>query len=182
MSGSSEPVSRGLRPHPAPKVLGILSIVFGGIVLLMMLVSMTLLGMGPLEDMPGASLGAVQRYADALEPSATIILITMTAMSAALIAIGIGQLRYRRWAGTASTVWSIVGLLVLVGQTVNHFLVTVPALSEFLGSLSGDSEMARVMEGATGAGAIINVLLYVPYPIILLVIMRKPAVVEAMNR
>lgn len=182
MSVSSETVTRGLRPHPAPKVLGILSIVFGGIVLLMTLVGLTLSGAGAFEQLPGVDMGAAKTYMDALEPWATILMMSMIAMSGALVAIGIGQLKYQRWARTAAIGWSILGLVIVVGLVLHHYLLTVPALEVFLSSFGGDNEVTSMMKGMTGASGILSVIMYAPYPIILLVIMRKPAVLEAMNR
>jgi hypothetical protein len=173
-------VTRGLRPHPAPKVLGILSIVFGGIVILMTLVGLTMSGVGAFEQLPGVDMAAAQIYIDALEPWATILMMSMIAMSGALVAIGIGQLKYQRWARTAAIGWSLLGFVIIIGLLLQHYLVTVPALEVFLGSLGGGNEVTSMMRGLTGASGIVSVILYAPYPIIMLVLMRKPAVIESM--
>jgi hypothetical protein len=170
-----------VRRHPAPRVLGILSIVFGGIVVLMSLVGMSMSGLSTFEKLPGFDMDATQRYLDALEPAATILMMTMIAMSAGLIAIGIGQLRYRQWARKAALAWSVLGLVVIVGLVLHHYMLVMPATMVFLESLEGASDVRRMMEGMSGASAILSVVMYAPYPIIQLILMRKTAVIEAMD-
>lgn len=174
-------MNTAVRRHPAPKVLGILSIVFGGIVLLLSLVGMSLSGAGAFQGLPGAHSAAIEAYLEAIEPGATILMIAMIAMSLGLVAIGIGQLKYQRWARTAAIAWSLIGFVVIAGLVVHHYTSTIPAFTVFLDSLGDFAEMKQMMEGATGASGILNVVMYLPYPIVQLVLMRKPAVVAAMD-
>lgn len=170
-------------PSKAPKVLGILSIVFGGVVVLLTLVGLSMSGAGSMRSLGLQTVEAFERYAAAIEPSASILMITMILMSVALIAIGIGQVGYRRWARSASIVWSAVGLVVLAALVVQHYVVVVPAFdTHVLGAFSDDPQVAQFMSGATKSGGILSLVMYAPYPIILMMIMRRPGVVASMTR
>jgi hypothetical protein len=78
-------------------------------------------------------------------------------------------------------VWSVLALVVLVGQFAFHFLVTAPALNQFVAQLSRHSELSNMMSGMGAGLGFATLFFYAPYPIILLVLMRKPAVVAAMK-
>ncbi len=169
-------------PRPgAPRVLGILSIVFGSIVVAFSVFGLAAAGMG--RDMMGfrGAREAFDAYSAALQPWASIATIVMVGMSLALLFIGIGQRGYRQWAQRASVVWAALALVVLAGQFAFHFLVTAPALDQFIASLQRHSPVSDMMSGMGAGLGFASLFFYAPYPIILLVLMRKPAVVAAMN-
>ena len=174
-------MNTAVRRHPAPKVLGILSLVFGGIVVLLTLVGLTLSGAGALDQLPGSQRTSIDQYLSAIEPAATILMVAMIAMSVGLMVIGIGQLGYKRWARQAAIIWSFLGFLVVAGLVLHHYMSVVPAFTVFLDSLGDFAEMRQMLEGSTSAGGILSVVMYLPYPIVQLVLMRKPAVVAAMS-
>lgn len=165
----------------SPRVLGILSIVFGSIVVAFSLFGLAAAGLG--SDMMGsrAARRAFEVYAAELQPWSTIATIVMIGMSLALLFIGIGQRGYRQWAQRAAVAWAIAALVVLAGQFAFHFLVTTPALDRFIAGLQRHSPVGDMMSGmGTGLG-FASLFFYAPYPIIMLVLMRKPAVVAAMT-
>ncbi|MCC6623121.1 MAG: hypothetical protein IT385_17820 [Deltaproteobacteria bacterium] len=164
----------------APKVLGILSIIFGSLLVLLTLFALLTTDsmLNKLfEGFPGKGF---KEYMDELGPWMTIWSVITLVMAGSLLAIGIGQLRYRRWARASSIVWALAALVFVAGQVAFHFLVTAPALERLLGALA-KSEIASMIGGLGSSSIITTVVLYSPYPIITLVLMRKPEVVEAMN-
>ena len=92
--------------------------------------------------------------------------LALRVMSAALVAIGIGQYLYKRWATAATTAWPIVALVVAVGIAGVMAGVVAPAMTEpFL---------------ACGVAA--SMVLLLPYPIVLLVAFRRQMVRASMIR
>ncbi len=169
------------RISPAPKVLGILSLVFGGIVILMSLIGFTIGGASSMGGMPGAE-AAMNEYLAAIEPGASLLLTAMLVMSGALIVIGVGQLGYKRWARKAAITWGIAGLVVVVGTVLHHYLSVLPSFHLLTAVFADTPEVATMMEGMTSSAGIISVVMYAPYPIINIVLMRKPHVVAAMDK
>lgn len=170
-----------MEPRPnAPKVLGILSIVFGAIGALFTLLGALGTATGAFQKMAGeGAQAAMASYMAKLQPLSTVITIVMGLMSVALILIGTGQLRYRRWATSASVQWAIVGLAVLIGQVIWQVLVVGPALETYLDDL-GIGRAAREM-GFGKAMALVALAFYAPYPIVLIAYFKKPRIVEAMT-
>jgi len=168
-------------PRPSsPRVLGILSIVFGSIVTAFSLFGLVTARMNTDRLIAPSMREASAIYLAKLQPWATIVALVMVAMSVALIVIGIGQRRYRRWAQQGAVLWSCAALVVLMGLFAHQFLVTAPALDEFLRSLATFSDASLFSGMGVGLG-FASLLLYAPYPIILLVMMRRPVVVAAMT-
>jgi len=166
----------------SPNILGILSIVFGSIV-----VALTLMAFGfdPMDSPMVRDVADLGRALDvlkaSLEPWATLSSIAMLIMGASLIGIGIGQRGYRRWARSAAVGWSVVALVITAGQALNQILVVNPALERFMDDALPGS-LGRQLMGSQGVGALILlVLLYVPYPAVQLVLMRRRDVVLAMT-
>lgn len=144
----------------APKVLGILSIIFGGLVLLDFLGKLeATVAMGPPHlpdawpEMRGFELIVVVMFYSSL---------VTAAFSTALVAIGIGQLRYRRWALVATRVWSVLAIVFVVAQ-----VTTLVALS------GGDAGMVFMLVALT--------VLLLPYPIVLLRYFARESVRDAMT-
>lgn len=169
------------RPN-SPKVIGLLSIIFGAIVAVFSLLGLgsSSMSMSSIRDLGSELVGPFESYLAALQPWATVITVVMIAMSAGLVFIGIGQRGYRRWARTAAIAWSIAALVVLVGQLAFYYGVTGPALERLVKSISG-SPIADMMSGMSSSMGLIALVLYTPYPVIQLVLMRKPHVVAAMT-
>ena len=71
----------------------------------------------------------------------------MFVMSALLLAIGIGQLRYRAWAQRWSVYWGVAGLVCVALMVAISMLVISPAYAEMFDSLS------RLKPGGDGQAA-----------------------------
>lgn len=164
----------------SPRVLGILSIVFGAIVIAFSLFGLVSnasgLGVGALRGHEAA----LAHYMERLQPMATIMGVLMLAMSGALLWIGIGQRAYRRWARSASLVWGAVALVVLAAQFYWQITAAGPALTEFMTDLGLSTRV--VGSGLGQSMGFVTLFFYLPYPIILLVFFRRPSIVAAMDR
>jgi hypothetical protein len=173
-----------LRRPSSPKVFGILSIIFGSLVGLYSLAMMAGGSMwGSMQSWSRSFDGGADPFRDAFEAMSRLYLIqglVFAAMSFWLLAIGIGQVKYRRWAQRMSVRWSVIALVVLVGVAILQF-VLIPQL---FGSLRfGEDALspgAGFERGMATMTAVFTIVFYAPYPILLLVFFRKPVVVGAM--
>ncbi|MGH2720954.1 MAG: hypothetical protein ACRDJO_05045 [Actinomycetota bacterium] len=172
----------------APKVLGILSIVFGGIVALFTLFNVIagaapdFGAMGDVGMFDSATVAeAEEQFADDTRTTSLVGGLLNLAMAVSLVFIGIGQFKYRKWAAPASVKWGIVALLVLAVDAVIQFTVTLPAMEALFTSLMASEPDLPDVRGIVKAASIIPLLLKLPYPIILITIFRKPKVVAAMT-
>ena len=141
-------------PRPSsPRVFGVLSIVFGSLTALF-----------------GGLIGAVGFYATQIERSSNkpediplvLIFVTLAISAVLLVVIGIGQLRYRRWALGATLGWAVAALLLGVGQ-IAGFLAWVP---------DGEARLGFTFTWA---------IFLLPYPVLLLVFFTRPAIKAAMR-
>lgn len=169
-----------------PQVMGILSIVFGSLVALY-----SIFGLFSTELMMGMPSGPEAEefddvFGDFMEQARLPQLITgvlMVGMSGALIAIGIGQVKYRRWAAQASVLWGVAALVVLVIIGILQVTMLGPAFQEFFDEIAATEPEAASMAGfggMVGAFSLISLAIYLPYPILMIVFFRKRPVVEAM--
>jgi len=188
----------------APKVFGILSIIFGSFLLLSGLLTSIFIIVGPAlgalggvipEDAPNREMGLeLISVVGTVYTAYGIQGLILAVMSGMLLAIGIGQIRYRRWAVQASVYWGIAGLVAVVGMVVMFWLVLGPAFERvFQVAAEAEAEtraqaealagfgrfFSTVIGGSSGIGALI---FYSPYPILLIVFFRKPKVRAAMSR
>ena len=112
-----------------------------------------------------------------------IVSTILTAMSAWLLALGIGQLRYRKWAATWTPRWGIVALgslvimAILVTTTFGSLMGGVNAMEGGVNPEAG--KQVGKMIGAVYASMM--VLFYAPYPILLLVYFTRDRVRAAMT-
>lgn len=189
-----------MAPTSAPKVFGVLSIVFSSITLLTSLFSSCLGlfggGMTSLSNtLPGNTADA-PRIKEMMEFMGTIYTamgaqgVVFLVMSAILLFVGIGQLRYRRWAAQGSIYWSALALVVLVGVVVMSYAVIGPAYEKMFemmskGGASGalPSELTAKLSGWIGGSTgIASVILYAPYPILMLIFFSRPRIRAAMQQ
>ena len=196
----------------SPKVCGILSIIFASIVLLGGLAgtcggfaasSMTNMSLevgGAKFDLDGSGLdrklqvelfNLVKEHIGGLYTAVGIISLAFAVMSAWLLAIGIGQIGYRRWARSQSVTWGVLGLVVLVGVTVFSMLVIGPSYQGLLDELAKHAGELRDMPvkmqfGSLGTiaglgSALVSIVVFAPYPIILISIFRGERCKQAMT-
>jgi Na+-driven multidrug efflux pump len=170
-----------------PRTFGILSIVFASLVLVGSLFSMV--GLIVPVMLSHAPPSARPEDAQALKLVSTMYLgmgiigCVLAVMSSLLLALGIGQLRYRRWAAVWSTRWAIVAL----GSIVVMAIILTSTASSVAGDVAGaahatDAASARHVGAAFGAiYAVMLVLFYAPYPILLLAYFSRDRVRAAMT-
>jgi hypothetical protein len=87
-------------------------------------------------------------------------------MSAVLIAVGIGQYLYKRWATAATMAWGIAALVVALGIAAMMAGLVAPAMTA-----------PFLAYGVAG-----GMVLLLPYPIVLLVAFRRQMVRASMIR
>lgn len=192
------------RSTSTPKVFGVLSIVFASIILLFSLVGACSAGMnlasgeiatGVLGGLGGSSKRGkkVERLLEGMRETLHVTYVAqaiekglMTVMSALLLAIGIGQLRYRSWARQWSVIWGVAGLLVLGAMITVDLVLVAPAVEKVMKVVSkaagglGAGLFGTMTAAATQGKVIGTAVLYAPYPILLLIFFSRERVREAM--
>ena len=134
----------------APRTFGILSIVFASLVLVGSLFGL----LGLLVPMLAAHAPPPTRPEDAqaLKMLSTMYLgmglisAILSVMSALLIALGIGQLRYRKWAAVWSVRWAIVAL----GAVVVMAILMTTTMRSTVGSIASRRPGSQCGGGASG--------------------------------
>jgi hypothetical protein len=164
-----------------PKILGILSIVFGSITAASSVWGVFSTGVATrfIRHLPQHIVEAYERLVAETNLATTIQSAAFLIMSIALIWIGAKQLKYRAVAVKASIWWGGIALLVLVGAVFQHMFIHGPALERYNDAIAGDTlpglgQMSAMM-------GYVGLLAYVPYPIILIVTFRKQAIVDVMK-
>jgi hypothetical protein len=195
-----------LPPHersPAPKVFGVLSIVFASIMLLFA-------AMGLLGSVATRAAGAFSGAAASADPAKAAEVAAMMGpmtkiyagigyqsailfvMSAVLLAIGIGQLRYRAWARRWSVTWGVAGLVCVALLAAISMLVISPAYGDMFESMGrlkgggdGNAEVGAAMSGVSsifgGTFAVLCVIVYAPYPALMLLFFTRERVRASMT-
>jgi hypothetical protein len=180
----------------APKVFGVLSIIFASLVLLSSSLGMLLtLATSALSVIPDAE--KTQEAAAMFEPMARVYRgiglqsAILFVMSALLLAIGIGQLRYRAWARRWSVYWGAAGLLCVAAMVVIALLIISPAYVQVFEGLSqlkpqGDGQPMPSMGPMAGifggTFAVLCVIFYAPYPALMLMFFTRDRVRASMTR
>ena len=188
---------------PAPKVFGILSIIFSSIVLLFA-------AMGLLATAATHAAGALGSAAASADPAKSAEVAAMMGpmakvyagigylsmilfvMSAVLLAIGIGQLRFRAWACRWSVYWGVAGLVCVGLMVAISLLIISPAYADMFesmgrlkGGADGNAELGATMGGISGVFggtfAILCVLFYAPYPALMLLFFTRDHVRASMT-
>jgi hypothetical protein len=164
-------------------VLGTLSIVFGAVTAAFSLFGVIggSAGMAGMMNPGHADQTVIQDYLHAIRTPSLIQSLVFVVMSVWLLCLGLGQRRYRAWAARQSVIWGVVGLLVLVGAVVIHFVVTGPAAERMMNEVMRHSGLPNGFGAIMRWAGISGLVFYVPYPIVLLVTFRKPAIIGAMN-
>jgi hypothetical protein len=173
-----------------PRTFGTLSIVFASLVLagslfgMLCLVVPVLASHAPPSGKPGD--------AEALEVMSSMYLgiglvsCILAVMSGWLLALGIGQLRYRKWAAVWSPRWAIVALGSLVVMAIlmtKGMGSTVGGMFDLAAGPHAPNPAAGKQVG-TAIGAVyasMMVLFYAPYPILLLVYFTRDRIRAAMT-
>jgi hypothetical protein len=104
-------------------------------------------------------------------------------MSALLLTLGIGQMRYRKWAAVWSPRWAIVALGSLVVMATLMITMGRATGSEIANAASSGNaaQAGQVGSAVGGIYAVMMVLFYAPYPIVLLVTFTRDRIRAAMT-
>jgi len=99
-------------------------------------------------------------------------------MSGALIVLAVGQRRFLRWARIGSLIWAALGLVLIAAAIVYNYAVVQPAWDAILeGAITGAAE-----DSSPGWSGVLKYVLFVPYPIALILVFAGSRVGRAMNR
>jgi hypothetical protein len=182
----------------APKVFGVLSIIFASITLFFSLFQ----SCGGLAAQGISRFGEMVPNADkAREIKAVIGLmgtvytvigiegIVFMIMSALLLAIGIGQLRYREWAGRWSVYWGGIALACVAGMVALAFLFIGPTYQKFFELMAKATPTGAMPSGMGssigslmgGTFGVIMIFFYAPYPILMLAFFSRDRVRSCMT-
>ena len=178
-----------------PVTLGILSMIFGGLVALYSgfnLVFQSFSGsfmssMGqmaanaprrPGQPDPSLMFSKLGEVMKSVMPYTTALLAGKVIFSIALIAIGYGMYKRMRWARTGALGWSALGLLFLVAELMVTIGIIQPRVNAVMQEVfhampNGDpgAAMMQAMQGSQSAiTVVINLVLYAPFPILLLIL------------
>ncbi|MBW2731372.1 MAG: hypothetical protein JRH20_03205 [Deltaproteobacteria bacterium] len=185
-----------------PRVFGILSIIFSCLVFISVLIkSLSMATYSPqlegamyareMGDAKAAQEAIVSFYERTRVPKA-VTAGALALMSLALFMISLGQLRYRPWARPWTLGWACGGLLVLFAIGWIEVLWVHPnsvILQTALDAAAqGGGHQAQLMAMVTGimTGSVVlalaKLLLYLPYPIILLIYFTRQRVKTALMR
>jgi len=107
--------------------------------------------------------------------------LVMVGMSIALIIIGSGMVKYRRWASGAAVTWGIAGLVVIAATFVMNIVVLGPAMERLMEEMMRDAPVRMNMGGMMKIGLYTGPIINAVWPILLIVTFRKPHIVEAMK-
>jgi hypothetical protein len=177
----------GYAPPPTksttPRTLGTLSIVFGALIAFLSLIGLVAgKQFGSMMRVQPSQRDAFNAYLHEVHGASMAISTLMLVMSLILVAVGIGQRGYRRWAVQASVAWGIAALVVLVINAVVQFTVMIPALDRFIAAITHGGRIVVPMGGIMKVSAIMGLVFYAPFPIILISAFRKAANVTAMDQ
>lgn len=177
----------------APKVMGILSIIFASLTMLgsfpMLMATLAADSIGNMRISAGGQTVDLNHIKDQVAGFYGKIMIhplILLVCSVMLLIIGIGQVRYKAWARKWSLVWGWTGLGAIALLSVLSFLVIGPAYNEMLdGMMKLGGERMFSMSGGLGSfvgvgSTIAYVFFLAPYPIVTLSIFSGKKARDAM--
>ena len=178
-----------------PVTLGVLSMVFGGLVALYsgfnlifqsfsgsFMTSMGQLAASaprkPGDPDPQLMFTKLGEAVKTVAPYTSALLAGKVVFSIALIIIGYGLYKRLRWSRSGAIAWGALALLFLAAELVVTIGVVQPrmnaAMQEVFRSVpnaSPGAAMMQAMQGSQGAiTVVVNLLLYAPFPILLLIL------------
>ena len=184
----------------APKVFGVLSIVFASLMLFLSAIgllataatsSMANLGSVSSPDPEKAEqLNAMMRPMAKAYGGMGLQSLILFVMSALLLAIGIGQMRFRAWAARWSVYWGVAGLVSVGLLVAISLLIISPAYGELFETAArlnpkGDGQapsMGAMSAVFGGTFAVLCVVVYAPYPALMLLFFTRDRVRASMRQ
>jgi hypothetical protein len=178
-----------------PVVLGVLSMIFGGLVSLYSLFGLlsqsmvkgftggltaAMQNLGPPrpgQPDPAAMMQAMTQLIDDLKPYTYAISGGFLIMSLALIAIGWGLYKRQSWSRPAALLWAACALVFLPFSIYINVGVVMPRTAEITNMYMGQMKMAGFMDSMMSMQKTItivsHIIFYAPYPIILAILMGR---------
>lgn len=179
-----------------PVTMGVLSMVFGGVQVLMSGVSIvsasfskqwmgninnSVAGMPRAEGQPdlAPAMERMARVTEQLKPYTYAINLAMMAFAIALIIVGWMLYKRRASARSAAISWAIAALIYLPIQIWVHVMIMLPPTREATMAMLNGAEgaakgVAETMMRAQGVGTVIFYLLaYTPFPVLLLLLIGR---------
>jgi hypothetical protein len=191
-----EPLARpsaGSQVTSVPKVFGTLSTIFSSLGLLIgLMTSFSVLipwAIGGMEkSIPGEKTAEVDVMLHAFKQiygGIGAIGLLLTIMSGLLLAIGIGQIRYKQWARPWTVYWSQAALLSVVGMIAISLMMIGPGYRDLLSAAAAKNSASAPDMGALasifgGTFSGLFVFFYAPYPVLLLAFFTREKVRDAM--
>ena len=167
----------------APRTLGTLSMVFGGLITATSFFGLVFgKQIGQMSQVQPSQQEAFDQYIREIHGVSTGLSAMMLVMSIALFIIGTGQRGFKRWAINASIIWGAVALVCLAINLIVQLTVILPALDRFIERISHGGSVKLPLGNIMKVSTIVGVLFYAPYPIILIAAFRKPNVREVMDQ
>jgi hypothetical protein len=175
-----------------PRTLGILAIIFGSLIGLWSLIQLGLTSVsgslmgnmaatGGLPHQPGQPDPAVfmakmQEMMKQLAPYTYGLLTGRFLFSVALVVIGVGLYKQRRWGRSGAIAWGGLALLFLVAEiSINVGIIqprTTALVQQMFAGLPNADQMAPMMNMMKsmqgGATVFLSLLFYAPFPIVML--------------
>jgi hypothetical protein len=175
-----------------PVVLGILSMVFGGLIAVYSAFGLATQSMvkdwgstfaklgalapkRPGQPDPTAMMAQMGPLMNELKPYTLGIQTGMLLFSLALVGVGFSLYKRQAWSRAASLLWSGAALAFIPFQLWIQTKVVQPRVNELLLKSLGDASglLQSTMGMQSGITIVMHVLLYAPFPIILLILMGR---------
>jgi hypothetical protein len=187
----------------APKVFGVLSIIFASLMLFLsaigLLATAATSSMENLGSLSSPDSDKAEQVNALMRPMAKVYKgmglqsLILFVMSALLLAIGIGQLRFRAWACRWSVYWGVAGLVCVGLLVAISLLIISPAYGELFESAArlkqqGDGQPALPPSAGGlsavfgGTFAVLSVVVYAPYPALMLLFFTRDRVRASMRQ
>jgi hypothetical protein len=175
-----------------PRTLGILSIIFGSLIAVWSVISLGAASLGnsfmasmaasgslphkPGQPDPAQFMAHMQTLMKSLAPYTYGLLTGRLLFSIALAVIGYGLYKQQRWGRSGAIGWGALALLFLVAElTINVGIIqprTMAMMQEMFAGLPNGNQvnpMMNAMKGMQGGMTVLfTLIIYAPFPIILL--------------
>jgi hypothetical protein len=171
-----------------PTTLGVLSMVFGSLCLLYSLVGLAFATLGASfmsslaaqaktmparagQPDPSLMFNRLQELTKELAPYNDALLLGKIVFSAALIVIGYGLYKRRRWGRSGALAWSGLGLLYLAAEAIVRTGFIQPRVEAVMKEMMANAPNlggAGMMPAIGATTTVLAVLFYAPYPLVLL--------------
>ncbi len=178
-SAPEEVYQAALAPPARPAsalIFGILNVAFGGIAIPSVAASAVVMLAPQDERFPNPAIEAM-RDNPAFREYSIVSLALGFAAAVALVAAGIGLVRFKSWGRTLSIVYAIFAIVFgIVNAVVNFFVLLQPELAR-LGGAPIKTEQTIAL--ATAIGGVFGGCFGVVYPILLLIFMLRPRLAAA---